>query len=714
MKSIGILDPTGKYNNPLTDTEYSKEYKDLAKIWSNFPAYKIRDQVIESIKNNQVTLCIAATGSGKTVLVPKYALHAFDYTGKIAITLPKQIIAKSAAEFAAKTLDVNVGDQVGYQYKNAPKGAKSNNTKLLYATDGTIVARLMNDPKLTEFNAVIIDEAHERKMQIDLLFYLLKETLRLRPEFRIVIMSATIDSAIFKQYYKDFSYKEFNISGERNYPIESIFLDKEIDYKDAVNKGYEIIKSIVDTQESGDILFFVTSSNEAFDVCKKLDKYIKQDNTFCVEVYAGMDPKKQELAQDEVMYKDLERENNKAYKFKLVVATNVAESSLTISGIKYVIDSGYELHNDYDAKIRGSKLDRDFISHAQAMQRLGRAGRTAPGICYHLYTKKQFENMKKFPDPDIKKVDITSECLKLLANGDVKSVPKLLEVLTQFIEPPKEINIVTAIQDLESMSLINNGDITKFGELVSSFGNDIYSSIAILLGKIYKCSYEIIDIMSFINACKANMNEVFRFPEKTIDKEDRNASYDKLLEKFYGKMKHFKHKYGDHMSLLNIYQEYKEMLTKNSGSYQKMDEWCYKYFLKNKTLTKVHMYARNTKNNLRGKVGEILDPDSIGVKYIEEIDKLRVDDRVMCCLMMAYRLKTAIQKKDGHTHDNAGLGYVTQFAKNIKINIPNNSFINLSKQNKKNIFYEELFISMGNASLNIVSKMPDDLVALIK
>jgi pre-mRNA-splicing factor ATP-dependent RNA helicase DHX15/PRP43 len=189
---IGILDPEGKNKNPLNDEEYGDEYKQIAKIWSKFSAYKIRETVLDTIENNQVTLIISGTGSGKTVLLPKYLLHVLDYKGKIGITLPKQIIAKSAAEFAAKTLDVKLGKQVGYQYKGSESSGKSKDTQLLYATDGTIVARLLNDPELREFDGIIIDEAHERKVQIDFLLYLLKKTVQIRPEFKLIIMSATI------------------------------------------------------------------------------------------------------------------------------------------------------------------------------------------------------------------------------------------------------------------------------------------------------------------------------------------------------------------------------------------------------------------------------------------------------------------------------------------------------------------------------------------
>ena len=154
---IGILDPMGYNNNPLTNKEYSETYKNLSKIWSKFPAYEDAVNIISKIKKHNVILVVSGTGSGKTVLFPKYVLHAFDYNAKIAITLPKQLITKSAAQFAADTLDVVIGDEVGFQYRNADKNSFGDKTKLLYCTDGTLVARLLADPDLNDFDAYIID-----------------------------------------------------------------------------------------------------------------------------------------------------------------------------------------------------------------------------------------------------------------------------------------------------------------------------------------------------------------------------------------------------------------------------------------------------------------------------------------------------------------------------------------------------------------------------
>ena len=228
--NVGILDVKGVNLNPLTHKPYSEHYKTLASKWSKLPTYEKRFDIINSIKNNQVTIIITATGTGKTVLVPKLALHYLKYNGKIGVTLPKQILTQQQAEYAAETLDVTVGIQVGYQYKGSDKEyGDNNNMVLLYMTDGSIVSQLMNNPLITNYDIIIIDEAHERKVQIDFLLYLLRNTLRKRPEFKLIIMSATINEKIFEDYYKEFTCGKINIGTSTNYKIESVFLKKSID-----------------------------------------------------------------------------------------------------------------------------------------------------------------------------------------------------------------------------------------------------------------------------------------------------------------------------------------------------------------------------------------------------------------------------------------------------------------------------------------------------
>jgi pre-mRNA-splicing factor ATP-dependent RNA helicase DHX15/PRP43 len=726
MNNIGILDPEGKNNNPLTNNPYSDRYKELAKFWSKLPVYAKIHEIIEDIKNNQILLCLSSTGSGKSLLLPKIALHTYNYNGKIAMTLPKQIITKSAAEFSALTLDVDLGQDVGYQYKGSPPEAKSNKTKILYCTDGTIVAKALNDPMLKEYDCVIVDEVHERKTQIDFLIYLLRETVKLRPEFKVIFMSATINTSIFEKYFENFKFKLIDLGGTRTYPITSHFFDKSIDYKLITDEGFKILLNILETDNPSkpgahDIMLFVTSSNEAFTICKKLNNIIAEEkkgkckitcsgDIFCIEVFAGMDEKKQELAQNKDLYK-----NNTKFTRKVVIATNVAESSLTIDGIKYVIDSGYELSSIFDPENRAKKLDRRIITQAQAKQRMGRGGRTEPGICYHLYTKQEFEDtMDKFPQPDIKTSDITSECLKLLGNSNINNIENLVSILSNFIEPPQESYIKVAFNNLTQLGAIEKGTITKLGKILINIPeNNIFMATSILFGKIYNCSKEIMKISSLIDAIKGNISELYNLPTTILqDKQGivHDNEYNKMVEslnnKFNNARSKFAHKNGDHISLLNIYDKFNSEYEKHPNNNDKLYEWTYDKFLKINPLLKAVKQYKKLKMQVNKIINRKPNIDDLGIKYHQEILSMDVNDRVICCLLLGFRLNTAFKNSNKDS-------YQTQFSKNIRINISKMSFLTLKDKDPKNVFYHELFISMGKNELLIVSNIPKKIIKLL-
>ena len=415
---FGIYDTEGININPLNGKEYSEQYKQLTKFWSNLPAYENIDDCIDSIKSNDVILVSSGTGSGKTVLFPKFALHANEYKGKIIVTLPKKLITKSAAEFAAKTLDVELGNQVGYQYKG--ESIKSSGTNLLYATDGSIISMIKSDPLIQAIDIILIDEAHERKTQIDILLYLIKNAIIIRKEknmkpLKLIIMSATIEESIFRDYFTNLNYDYVHLSGKPNFPIEEYFLKDSIMEKSNkyIEVGLEKIEEIVKkNNNNSDTLFFVTTVKECDDTADKLE-YIYNDS-FVMPLYSGIPSSLEEIISNKDKYKEI----NPNYKRRIFVATNVAESSLTIDGIVYVIDAGLEVNVIYDASRKINIMNTSFITKAQMAQRKGRAGRTQNGFCYHLYTKEEMEKAIDYPDPEIKLIDLKNLCLSLLILGD--------------------------------------------------------------------------------------------------------------------------------------------------------------------------------------------------------------------------------------------------------------------------------------------------------
>lgn len=534
--NIGILDFEGKNKNPLNDKEYSVEYKKWGQIWSTYPAYQNAKQIIDEINNNQIILLKSDTGSGKTVLIPKFALHSLNYEKKIMIGLPKQIIAKKSAEFAAITLDVKLGEQVGYKYRNSNKKHRSNDTKLLYATHGSIIMKILNDPLLEDYHCIILDEVHERNIQIDLLLYLLKNILRKRKEFKVILMSATVDSKIYENYFKEFNLKNLQLSGKKNFSIESIYLQKDLNVENNqyLEKGVQIIKSIFDSNDEGDILFFVTSVSETKKVCKMLEEL--GDQHFCIEVYSGIDNETEKLAQDKDYYRTMYQKNR-----KVVISTNVAESSLTIDNLKYVIDSGLELSVYYDPKFESKIIQKKYTTQSQIKQRMGRTGRTSSGICYHLYTQKLFESLEKYPLPQILTNNLYQECFNLLSMKGISNITDVKNILEEFIQPPQSKYVKRSFEILQKAHLIKRNKLNKIGRIIQGIPIDCLEAITMFYSMQYNCVKEVIVILAMINGCKGQMKDLF-YP-------------DDFSKSFYNK---FRNKKSDHLSLLNIYQKYDE------------------------------------------------------------------------------------------------------------------------------------------------------------
>ena len=608
-----ILDINGKNNNFLNNKPFSESYKELAKKWSLLPMYKNTKSVkqfFNLLNDCQVILLVSGTGSGKTVLVPKFVLKyviSNNLSGKIAITNPKILTTIYNAEYGAKTLDVNLGEEVGYKYKGAPDNASNNNTKLLYCTDGIILATLLGrDPLLKDYQSIIIDEAHERQVNIDLLLRLIKELLPKRPDFKLIIMSATINSSVFRNYFNESNIKfgEIEISGESNFPITQNWLDSNTkvnrtNYTDlAVKKCLDILKSSND----GDIIVFVATQKDAYLGCQQLHNkcpsIMKNCNKiYCIEVYSKMNQSNKDLAVSKDLYK------SKGYNRKVIFATNVAESSITFDGLVYVIDSGYELANYYEANDNSYIVTKTYTSQAQVKQRIGRAGRTKPGIAYHLYQQKTFNTFKQFPEPNILVIDLTDFILSLINYS--RTIIKTNNLIKGFITIPKIEQIVNSIYKLffiRSLKLIkhNGGALDELSEdsiyesssiqsldstdksesikedifldidtiewnKIKSFdkinklfngclnqigisilklrSTSVLSGLAIIMAKYMDCQLEIIKIMSILELCDGKIESLFEF-----DKSEK----EKMI-KYYTKA-------GvdgsDHLTILNIYNNF--------------------------------------------------------------------------------------------------------------------------------------------------------------
>lgn len=650
---IGILDPEGKNKNPLNDEEYSIEYKQLSEYWKKLPAYEKRNEIIQCIRNNQVTLITSGTGSGKTVLVPKLCLHAIGYDKKLMVTLPKQIIAKNAAEFSAKTLDVKVGEHIGYKYRGSNKKKAGKKPNILYTTDGTAVSKLLEDSVLSEYDSVIIDEAHERKIQIDLLLFLLKGVIDKRPHFKVIIMSATINPKIFSKYYKDYSFQHIDVGGKTNFEIQSIFLDHQLDRNSNskyLDEAYKIISQIYSNSgdNNGSIIFFVPSIIETVEVCKmSVEKF---PDIFCVSVYSGVSKETEEIAQHLTLFKEMYPDKKR----KLIVATNVAESSLTIEGIKYVIDSGYEVKSLYDPELNSDIIERGFITKAQVKQRMGRTGRTEPGICYHVYTKKEHDDMKDFPDASILTSNLYNEIFKLMFI--YPSLDSLKQILQKFIEPPKKEYINSAVDILKKLKLIDtNNHLSKLGKVLRRSPVSPVESIVLFSSQHLNCFREVCVILSVINHTKGNVSDLFTGEDS--DKKRKKA-------------KKYSVKNSDHLTMLRIYKSYDPEKSEFNHSIFKKIKKMSKLMYRSRFVSNERQTKKNTSNNSS------------------------LEKRILCCFQKGLVANVGMVKEKGKVFLNE---------KNIFAKIDKNSVFNDSENIGKRFFYSTVTKFDKDIFINVVS-----------
>ena len=600
MKKIGILDPEGLEINPLTGEKYSSNYKYYREKhkWDQLPMYTQipPEKIIKSIMTHQVVILESGTGSGKSVLMPKYALHATNYKGKVVITNPKQLPTAKNADFAAKLLDVELGKEVGFQHQGSklPDGGKSKSTftKLLFSTDGSVVEVLRNNPSGSDYDIVIIDEAHERNLRIDLILLQMKKALRVNPNLKLIVMSATLPGNLFYDYFREFSIDNISVSGKSNYHIDDHYLERPIKIKEVEEKTVEVLfNEIINKKKEGDVLIFTIAITKAKKICEDIEQKLKKtqaEKAKCYILGSGIkDERLRELAIDENLYKD---EPGGPWTRKIVIGTNQVESSITVDGIVFVIDNGYSYETVFDFSRDMDQLLKERISKASAMQRRGRAGRTRPGECYKLYTKKEEEKMPKDPILAINKEDISGEVFDSFRQKEINTVLDIRKLFKEYIEPPKEESMKYCFRLCKYLGFIDSegdeGTITEKGRLVlraNKLANLDIRRASCLVASVYYgsfCHYEMCLIIAILENVK-DMSSIFI--------EYNDFFHDK---KKYNKMKKFfTTDYGDLFSLRKMfafyYSKYDELLRKEESEYKLID-FCEENFLNYKALFKIH------------------------------------------------------------------------------------------------------------------------------
>ena len=749
----GILNPNSKNTNPITGQPYSNNYKNSDKWWFNLPVYQDAKKIVDLIENNQVLLVISGTGSGKSTLLPFFALHTLDYQGKIVMTIPKRGLVLSAASTAATIGDVELGQEVGYQFRGSklPSGraSKSQDTKILVSTDGSVVAQLINDPELKAYDIVIIDEAHERGIQIDLLLLLMKKALKLNPKLKLIIMSATINPEIFANYFKnDYSYSEIKVAGSSNFPVENIHLPKGNELKnpetDFLKAGVDRIVTLLNETDDGAILFFVNSLAEAKEACQKLQVEVKTwniDKPFCVEV-SGETLKDKELQDYVKNINKFRNHPNGPFERKVVIATNSVESSITINGLEYVIDSGYSYVDSYNPDKMERRLLQERISKAQAVQRSGRVGRNKPGTCYRLYTEKEFEHFIDYPVVDIRKSDLTDEFLRFMKLPYVNNISELLKLLKELIEPPGENFIKSALYRLFALGAIDkmsaDGKLTDLGEKISKFRKlDPIMAKIVIESFNHRVEYDTITLAAMITKADGRMNTFIkdmrsRKPkngDKDYNKKDREYKQEKV--KYDRAVKSYTSAYGDMMTLLKMYKQFREYSDTHNATNTK--QWCNERYLKYEKLKDI---KRNSQEIMR-EVREIVFKKPKNKEEEKEILEHIYNNEDASDPIPASVVKNSEQKggfnfnfkyKGGMTATEESTimlvllhGLFINSAKMVGFNkykncfpfdtsiasVARDSLLNVERSGPKYILYMELANILGRQKYNLTTKMPE-------
>ncbi|MDP6375368.1 MAG: ATP-dependent RNA helicase HrpA [Pseudomonadales bacterium] len=400
------------------------------------------DEIVAALTRSQVVVVAGETGSGKTTQLPKICLKAgFGRTGMIGHTQPRRLAARTVATRIAQEMQVGLGAEVGYAVRFTDRVGDDTIVKVM--TDGLLLTEIQRDKRLQRYEVIIIDEAHERSLNIDFLLGYLKRLLARRADLRVIITSATIDVRSFAQHF-DAPVVEV---GGRGYPVDIRYVP---DDDDADTTLVGVLEKIASQRGPGprDVLVFQTGEREIFETARLLRRHLN-DRFEVLPLYARLSAA------------DQQRVFRTSTTRRVVLATNVAETSITVPNIGYVVDPGFARINRYSYRSKLERLPIEPISQASANQRAGRCGRIAPGVCYRLYGEDDFLGRPEFTDPEIKRVNLASVVLQMRAwrLGDIERFP--------FLEPPDPGAVRDAMRLLHELEAIREGQVTDTGRAMA-------------------------------------------------------------------------------------------------------------------------------------------------------------------------------------------------------------------------------------------------------
>lgn len=551
-----------KFNAPIVDLEKLRlqekldeaevKAKTIDETRKSLPVYQYRDEFLQAVKDHQVIVLVGATGSGKTTQLTQYLQEAgYGKAGKIGCTQPRRVAAISVAKRVSEEAGTRVGKKVGYSVRF--ESAVSDETEIEYMTDGLALRMLLTDPSLSLYSVMILDEAHERTLATDILMSLLKEVSLHRPEFRLIIASATLAADKFSKYYG--LCPVMNVPG-RLYDIQKYYVNQpEANYLSAaVSCVFQIHLS---QKPSGDILVFFTGEEEILAAAQYIEETARKLGSSAAPlvvapVYGALPSEAQQLIFNPPP----------AGSRKVVLATNIAETSLTIDGISYVIDCGLEKQNSYNAATGMDQLITVPCSRASAQQRYGRAGRTGPGMAFALYTKfAYFNELPESTLPEILRISLDGPVLTLKAMG----INDILHF--DFMDAPPVEALAASLETLYALGYLDStGAVTKLGRRASELPLEPRLAKVLLTADTLGCVDEIITLVAMVQEA----GTLFFAPkDKKVAAEHAKARFTSSVASTG----------GDLIAFLNVWNEFVE------NEYSQL--WCRDNFVQYRVLNRV-------------------------------------------------------------------------------------------------------------------------------
>ncbi|KAJ1765222.1 hypothetical protein IW140_006463 [Coemansia sp. RSA 1813] len=537
--------------------ELERRRRTMKEVRESLPVYKYRDDLLSAVEQHQILIIVGETGSGKTTQITQYLREAgYTRNGKrIGCTQPRRVAAMSVAARVSEEVGASLGQEVGYSIRFEDRTTEK--TEIVYMTDGFLFREFMTEPDLARYSVIMVDESHERTLHTDILFALVKDIARFRPDLRLLISSATMDAQKFAKYFDDAPI--FRIPG-RPYPV-GIYYTKapEANYLQAC---VATVLQIHATQPKGDILVFLTGQDE-----------IEQAQESIMQAMRALGSRVPELVVCPIyanLPSDLQArifEPAPEGARKAVLATNIAETSITIDGVVYVIDPGFVKQNSYNPRAGMESLQVVPCSRASANQRSGRAGRVGPGKCFRMFTQHAFfSEMEENTPPEILRTNLSSVVLMLKCIG----IDNLLEF--DFMDPPSTAALQHSLEHLYALGALNErGALTKLGRRMAEFPMDPMMAKALLASEKYRCSEEMASICAMLSVSSA----IFYRPKEKKAQADRARAS-------------FVRPGGDHMMLLAVWTQWVDT------GYS--TQWCYENFVQYRSMCR----ARDLRDQIVG------------------------------------------------------------------------------------------------------------------